>query len=259
MIEQVGRATLRGIEELGHIGALLWESLGWILIGPFRKQPVRLALVFEQARSIGIQAIPIVALLAFVIGMMLAIQGIQTLKTFGAESQVVVGIALSVTREFAPLITGIVVAGRSGSSIAAQIGTMQISQEVDALQVIGIHPVRQLMAPVLLAMVVLLPMLAFLADLMGLLGGAVYSALELGMSIPAYADRTIEVLTTDDVFQGLIKSLVFAFIITLVAVANGFNVSGGAQGVGRATTRSVVQSITYIIIADMIFTWFLSH
>lgn len=230
LVQGVGRATLRGIEELGHIGLLLWESLEWLLLGPFRGQPVRLSLVFEQARAVGLQAVPIVALLAFVIGMMLAIQGIETLKTFGAESQVVVGIALSVTREFAPLITGIVVAGRSGSAIAAQIGTMQISQEVDALQVIGIHPVRQLVAPVLFAMLVLLPCLTLLADLMGLLGGAVYSALELGVSIPAYFDRTVEALAADDLFQGLIKSLVFALIIALVAAANGFNVSGGLRG-----------------------------
>ncbi len=258
-VERVGRSTVRGVEEWGYVMALLAESVHWLLLGPFKRQPVRIPAVFARMMSTGIQAIPIVAVLAFAIGIMLAIQGIHTLKTFGAESQVVLGIALSVTREFAPMITGILVAGRSGSALAAEIGTMQISQEVDALQVIGINPVRYLVAPALLAMLVMLPCLTFLSDLMGLLGGAVYSSLALGLSVHAYMNQTIDILVVDDVTQGLIKSVVFAAIVTLVGVSNGFTVYGGAEGVGRATTRSVVLSITYIIIADMVFTFFLTR
>ncbi|MCP4041028.1 MAG: ABC transporter permease [Gammaproteobacteria bacterium] len=258
-VERFGRGTIRGIEEWGYAAALLAESLHWILLGAFKGQPVRVSAIFSRMMSIGIRAIPIVAAMAFVIGVMLAIQGIYSLKAFGAESQVVVGIALSVTREFAPMITGILVAGRSGSALAAEIGTKQITQEVDALRVIGINPVRYMVAPALVAMMIMLPCLTFLADLMGLLGGAVYSSLELGMSVSAYMDQTIQVLEVDDIWQGLIKSVVFAFIITLVGVSNGFSVQAGAEGVGRATTRAVVMSITYIIIADMIFTFFLTR
>ena len=169
------------------------------------------------------------------------------------------GIALSVTREFSPLIISILIAGRSGSALAARIGTMTISQEIDALRVIGISPVRYLVAPALLAMMIMLPCLTFFGDLVSLLGGAIYSHLELGLSIPAYADRSLEILKVDDVMQGIWKSLVFSIIITLVSFSNGFSVTAGAEGVGRATTRSVVLSITYIIIADMIFTFILTH
>jgi len=258
-VEQAGRSTARAVEEYGYFLALTIESLYWLIAGPLQRQPVRLAATFQQMMGIGVAAIPIVAVLSFAVGIMLAIQGIHTLKTFGAESQVVLGIALSVTREFGPLITGIVVAGRSGSALAARIGTMQVSQEVDALRVMGINPVRYLVAPVLVAMLVMVPALTFLADLVGMLGGAVFCNLELGLSYAAYVDRSLEILVVDDVMQGLTKSLVFAAIITLVGISNGFSVTGGAEGVGRATTRSVVMSISYIVIADMVFTYFLSR
>ena len=259
LTEKLGKTTVCGVEELGYASSLLAESLYWLIFGHHRNQVVKPPAVFSQMMQIGIHALPIVTILAFTIGMMLAIQGIATLRTFGAESQVVLGIALSVTREFSPLIIGILVAGRSGSALAARIGTMQIAQEIDALRVIGISPVRYLVTPSLIAMLVMLPVLTFYADLVALLGGAVYSGLDLGMSLPAYADRTLEVLEVDDIMQGIWKSLVFAIIITLVSFINGFNVSAGSEGVGKATTRSVVLSITYIIIADMLFTFFLSH
>jgi len=258
-IEQLGRVTVRGIEEFGYIAALFAESIYWIIIGPFKRQPVRVTAVFAQMMAIGIAAAPIVFILSFAIGVMLAIQGIHSLKTFGAESQVVVGIALSVTREFGPLITGILVAGRSGSALAARIGTMQVSQEIDALRVMGINPVRYLVAPALVAMLIMVPTLTVLADLAGMLGGAVYTAVDLGLSYHAYLDRSLEALVTEDVFQGLLKSLVFATIIALVGVTNGVQVSGGAEGVGRVTTRAVVLSISCIVIADMIFTYFLNR
>lgn len=257
--EKLGRTTVRGIEELGYAFALLVEAIYWVVLGYRRRQAVKFPPIFAQMMHIGIQALPIVTILSFTIGMMLAIQGVATLRTFGAESQVVLGIALSVTREFSPLIIGILVAGRSGSALAARIGTMQIAQEIDALRVIGISPVRYLVAPSMLAMMIMLPTLTFFSDLTALFGGAVYSSLELGMSLQAYADRTLEVLKVDDISQGLWKSLVFAAIITLVSFVNGFAVTAGAEGVGKATTRSVVLSITYIVIADMIFTFFLTH
>ncbi len=258
-LEEIGRATLRAVEEFGYFLALTIESLYWIFAGFFVRQPVRVSATFQQMMTVGVAAIPIVSILSFAVGIMLAIQGIATLKTFGAESQVVLGIAFSVTREFAPLITGVLIAGRSGSALAARIGTMQVSQEIDALRVMGINPVRYLVAPVMIAMLVMVPSLTFLADLAGLFGGAVFCNLELGLSYQAYADRSIEVLSVDDVMQGLTKSVVFAVIITLVGISNGFSVTGGAEGVGRATTRSVVTAISYIVIADMVFTYFLNR
>jgi phospholipid/cholesterol/gamma-HCH transport system permease protein len=257
--EQLGRSTVKSIEEIGYLSVLFCESLFWALVGPFFHQPVRIRLIFSEMVAIGLLAAPIVFLLSFAVGVMLAIQGIHTLKAFGAESQVVVGIALSVTREFGPLITSILIAGRSGSAFAARIGTMQVSQEIDALRVMSINPVRYLVSPIMIAMLVMVPTLTFFSDLAALFGGAVYAELELDLSYAAYWDRCLEVIETEDFMQGLIKSLVFAVIIALVGVGNGFSVSGGAEGVGRSTTRAVVLSISLIVIFDMIFTYFLNR
>jgi phospholipid/cholesterol/gamma-HCH transport system permease protein len=252
-IERVGRGTVHGIEAIGHGGALLAESLYWLLLGRRRHQPVRISSVFLQMMEMGIHAIPIVTVLSATIGVMLAIQGIYTLKTFGAESQVVFGIAFSVVREFAPLITGILVAGRSGSALAARLGTMTINEEVDALRVMAIAPVRFLVTPALVAMVIMLPALTFYAELTSLFAAGLYVSLELGMTLSAYADQVLNALSLNDLLHGLTKSALFAALITLVAVVNGAGVTGGAEGVGRVTTRSVVHSITAIILTDMLF------
>lgn len=259
MLEIAGRRTVGFVEEWGYFLALTLEAAYWTVVGPFKRQPVRFPPVFAQMVTIGIAATPIVFVLSFAIGVMLAIQGIHTLKQFGAETQIVLGIAISVTREFGPLITAILVAGRTGSALAARIGTMQVNQEVDALQVMGINPVRYLVAPVMIAMLVMMPSLTIFSDYAALFGGAVFCNLELGLSYLAYWDEATSALVMDDVMQGLHKSFVFAVIITLVGVSNGFTVTGGAEGVGHATTRSVVISISYIVIADMIFTYFLNR
>jgi len=259
LLESVGRRTINGIEELGYIFSLLAESLYWLALGKRRKQPVRIASIFKETMMIGIEAIPIVSVLCFAVGVMLAIQSIATLKIFGAESKVVIGIALSVTREFSPLIVSILVAGRSGSAITARIGTMHESQELDALRVIGINPIRYLVTPLLIAMLIAVPCLTVLGDFMGLFGGAVFTSIELGMNLSTYAERSLEVLTVDDIRQGLIKSIIFAIIIVMIGISNGFMVKGGAEGVGRATTRSVVLAISFIVLADMIFTYLLNR
>ena len=258
-IEKVGRLTSGAIEELGYGVMLFAESIYWLIWGRLNKQPVSPSLIFSQAMQIGVTATPIVIVLCFSVGMMLAIQGLETLKPYGAQAQVVSGIALSVTREFAALIIGIIVAGRSGSAIAARIGTMMESQEIDALQVIGINPVRYLAAPALLAMLIAMPVLTLFGDLMGMLGGAVYTAYELGMPVSVYMARSFEAIQVFDLMQGILKSIVFAVLIVIVSVLNGFQVKGGAEGVGLATTRSVVMSISAIVIADMIFTFFLTR
>ena len=136
---------------------------------------------------------------------------------------------------------------------------MMEAQEIDALRVIGIHPVRYLVAPIMLAMLLMVPTLTVLADFMGIFGGAVFSAPSLSMSIDVYLHRTLDVLVVDDIRQGLVKSVVFAVIIALVGVSNGFQVRGGAEAVGRATTRSVVLAISIIVIVDMLFTYFMNR
>ena len=258
-LENLGRATVGALAGVGHAAMLFVESLWFATIGWRRGQPLRLRAVAEQMRQIGVDALPITALLALVIGIMLGIQFVAALSEFGAQSQVVIAVAKSVTREFGALITAILVAGRSGSALAARIGSMNVSQEVDALAVIGIDPVRYLAAPALFAMLLMLPALTIFADAIAIFGAAVYSAPALNVTPGAYISQTLALLTPGDIGQGLAKSVVFAILISLIGISTGFSVSGGAEGVGRATTRSVVLSICYIIVADMIFSFFLNR
>lgn len=259
VIENIGRRTIKGIEELGYAFALLGESFMWLLTGKLRNQPVSVAMIFQEAMWIGVSAIPIISMLNLAVGVMLAIQAIFTLSKFGAESQVILGLAFVVVREFSPLIVGVLVSGRSGSAITARIGTMQENQEIDALRVIGINPVRYLAAPILVAMCAMLPVLTIWGDLMGILGGGLYTSAKLNMTLSDFFTSSLDTLEVADVMQGIIKSVIFAVIIVLVGLSNGFQVSGGAKGVGLATTRSVVLSISFIVLADMVFTYFLSR
>ena len=252
-LEIIGRRTVSGVAEVGLAGALLADTLFWLVVGPWRRQPVRLGAAVQQMAEVGVYALPIVTVLGLTIGVMLAIQGIYTLRNFGAESHVVVGIALSMTREFGPLITAVLVAGRSGSALAARLATMRINQEVVALRVMGIDPVRYLVAPPLLGLLVMLPALTVFTDGVGLLGAGLYVDNELGMGLVPYAQRLKDVLKVDDVLHGVGKSVIFALLIALIGVVNGAGVTGGAEGVGRVTTRSVVQAISAIVITDMLF------
>ncbi len=255
----IGRATISALGGLGYAAVLLLQALYFACVGWRIGQPVRLAAVARQMREIGVDALPIVALLGFTIGLMLGIQFIASLSEFGAQSQVVVAVAKSVTREFGALITAILVAGRSGSALAARIGSMSVSQEVDALAVIGIEPVRYLVAPALIAMLVMLPVLTIFANTVAIFGAALYSAPALNVTPTAYVLQTMSLLAPGDIWQGLAKSVVFALLITLIGVSSGFSVTGGAEGVGRATTRSVVLSICWIIVVDMVFSFFLNR
>ena len=254
-LDHLGRAAAGAVAEVGLGAVLFGQSVFWIALGRRRAQPVRIKATFERCMEVGIHAIPIISMMSITIGIMLAIQGIYALRTFGAEEQVTVGVGISIVREFGPLITGILVAGRTGSSLAARIGTMRISQEIDALQVMGINPVRFIVTPALIAMVVMVPILAFWADLVMLAGAGWYICVTLGVSMAAYTDRVIDVVSIGDLFHGLSKAALFSVLITLVGVINGANVSGGAEGVGRMTTRSVVLSISAIIVTDMVFAY----
>ncbi len=249
----VGRGAARGAESVGFGATVLSNACYWLLLGRRRRQPVRAAPVFAQMMESGIGALPIVSMLALTIGIMLAIQGIDALEPFGAQHQVILGVALSVTREFGPLITGILIAGRSGSALAARIGTMTINEEIDALRVMGIDPVRFLVVPSLVAMLIMVPALALWANLVALFGAGLYVTADLGIPMSVYVDRTLAFLGTDDLLHGLSKAAIFGVLITLVGVVDGSRVSGGAEGVGRVTTSSVVHAITAIVLTDMLF------
>ena len=249
----IGRGVLRGVEQVGFAFALFVESLLWACLGPLRRQPVRLPAIFEQMMQIGVLALPIATVLAATIGMMLAIQSLYSLGLFGAQSFATVGIGLSVVREFSPLIVGILIAGRSGSALAARFSTMIINQEVDALRVIGISPVRFLVAPALIAMMIMVPCLTMWANLVAMTAAGFFVTAALNISMGAYFADVITVLSVNDLAHGLGKSALFAAIVALVSAVNGALADGGAEGVGRRTTRAVVQSIAAIIVVDMIF------
>jgi phospholipid/cholesterol/gamma-HCH transport system permease protein len=256
ILGSMGDGVRRGLEGFGYAGSLLAESGYWILFGRRRGQTVSAGPIAAQMVEVGVRAIPIVAVLSFAIGVSLAIQLIFSLSEFGAESKSVFAIAKGVTREFGPLITGILVAGRTASALAARIGSMVVSQEVDALRVIGVNPVRYLVVPPLVSLLIMMPILTILSDAFAIIGGALYSLNLLQMDLWAYLMTSIDSLTRNDIMQGLQKSLVFGVIIAVVGVSSGFSVVGGAEGVGRATTRSVVTAISWIVIADMVFTFF---
>ena len=255
ILSRLGQKAVAGIAEIGLGAALFWQSLFWIFMGRGRAQPVRIAATFARCMEVGIQALPILTMMSITLGIMFAIQGIYALKVFGAEDQVTVGLGVSVVREFGPIFTGILISGRTGSSLAARIGTMRISQEIDALTVMGINPVRFVVAPALIAMFVMVPLLAFWSDLVMLASAGWYVTATLGLTFPAYVDRLTETVTLHDVMHGLSKAGLFSILITLVGVINGAGVTGGAEGVGRMTTRSVVLSISAIIVTDMVFAY----
>jgi phospholipid/cholesterol/gamma-HCH transport system permease protein len=203
---------------------------------------------------IGVESLPIVFLIAGSMGMIVALQAATQLRRVGATIYVADLVGISLTRELGPLMTAIIIAGRSGSAIAAELGTMKVSEEVDALTAIGLDPVEFLALPRIVAMGIMLPCLTVLADVVGIFGGVVVAWVSLGIPVGNYIQQTLRALLLKDIFSGLIKSWVFAGIIAGVGCYQGFRVEGGAEGVGKRTTTSVVESIFLIIAADLAFT-----
>src|SRR5215510_481681 len=259
VFEAIGRRTARGFDEWGFGASLLAESVAWVFVGRFYRQPVRFTHTFVEMMRFGIAALPIAILLSATIGLMLAIQSLYSLGLFGAQNFAYIGIALSVTRGFSPLIMGILISGRSGSAIAARLATMTINQEVDALQVMGINPVRFLVAPMLIALVVMVPCLTMWANLVSIFAAGLYVSIDLDKSFASYVHDTLTILRTEDVWHGINKSSFFGLLIGLIGVMNGAGVSGGAEGVGRVTTRAVVQAITAIVVSDMVIVYLSTH
>jgi len=255
----MGRRIMDGLEELGYATSLLGEAFYWLILGRRYRQPVRMSATITSMIQFGVSALPIATLLSATIGFMLAIQSLYSLGIFGAERFAYIGIALSVVREFSPIIMGIMVAGRSGSAIAARLATMTINQEIDALQAIGINPTRFLVTPAMLAFIFMLPCLTMWANLISVASAGIYVSAELDMTFISYIRDTLDALAAKDIWHGIGKSTLFGLIIALVGVVNGSSVQGGAEGVGLVTTRAVVQSITLIVLTDMIFAYLTTH
>ncbi len=229
-------------------------SLLWTFVVPFKGKKIRWGATFVQMVRIGVESAPIVGVISFCVGLIIAMQAAYQLQQFGATIYVADLVAVTLCRELGPLITAILVAGRSGSAITAEIGTMKVSEELDALETMALNPIGFLVVPRMLAMMIVVPCLTVLADFIGITGGFVLAITNLKLSFVAYFNQTAEALYAKDFTTGLIKSFFFAIIISQVGAYQGFNVRGGADGVGKSTTTSVVVSIFLVIFADLLFT-----
>jgi phospholipid/cholesterol/gamma-HCH transport system permease protein len=254
VLANLGRGVLETFRYIGGLHRLALNTLYWTFIAPLRGKGLRWRSAIHQMVLVGYNSLPIVMIIGFFIGMILALQGANELKRFGAIRFVINLVAVSMTRELGPLITAIIVAGRSGSAFAAELGTMKVSEEIDALQTMGLNPTKFLVVPKLVAMVIMLPCLTIMANFSGILGCMVFSMYEIGINAPTYFLAVRDALQLSDVITGLAKSGIFALLITKIGCYEGFSVSGGAEGVGKATTASVVKSIFMIIMADLVFT-----
>ncbi len=254
--ERAGKNVVYVVRKAGNFVAflgLITEAMARTAMNPAR---LRFISTVYHIERVGFSALPIVGLISFLIGVVMAYQGAAQLTQFGAEVFVVNLIAVSVLRELGVLLTAIVVAGRSGSAFTAQIGAMKVNEEVDAMRALGLDPIEVLVLPRTIALMVSLPLLAFFADIMGLLGGGLMAWISLGVSPAQFITRLHEIAGFWTVMTGLIKAPVFALLIALVGCYEGLRVEGSAESVGKLTTRAVVESIFLVIVVDAIFSIF---
>ncbi|NLP11580.1 ABC transporter permease [bacterium] len=252
LLERFGEMALaRGKEVLEYL-FLTADAIYYTALGLFNRKNYRKGEFTNQCIQIGMNAFPIVALIAFLIGFILALQSAAQLRQFGAAIYVADLIAISMTREMGPLITAIIFSGRSGSAIASEIATMKVTEETDALKSMGLNPIAYVLTPKIYAIVLMMPLLTILSVVIGILGAMVIGWSYLEISPESFYREVLTVLYLRDITTGLVKSLVFAWLIALTGAYYGFRVRGGAEAVGRATTASVVTSIFLVILADSI-------
>ena len=252
-LARLGRATVAKLVEVNAFLAFIGELVsrgGRYLFLPWR---IRWREVVAEVEAAGLRALGIVGLLSFLVGMVMAYQAGATLQDYGANVLIVNLVGIITLREMGPLLTAIIVAGRTGSSYTAQLGTMRITEEIDALRAIGIPPFDILILPKVIALILVMPLLAVFANLMGLLGGAVVAAYRFEVSFAVYFDRLPDVVNLTTLMLGLVKMPVFAVVIALIGCMQGMRVAGSALAVGRATTVSVVQATFLVIVIDALF------
>ena len=248
-VATVGRAALGTCRDAGRLALFALEGLSHIFRPPFYFRAF-----FRAMLDIGYFSLPVVALTAVFTGMVLALQSSTGLSRFSADSAIASLVVLSVTRELGPVLAGLMVAGRVGAAMAAEIGTMRVTDQVDALTTLSTNPMKYLVAPRLLAGLIALPLLVVIADILGVLGGFIIATLKLGFNAATYLNNTITFMQTQDVVSGLVKAAVFGLLISLMGCYHGYNSKGGAQGVGAATTAAVVAASVLILAFDYVLT-----
>ena len=251
--ERVGAGVYNLRHTLSELTLLISEVVFWSAWGLVSHKGRRKGAIFQQILLIGSIAVGISALLSFVLGLILALQSAAQLRQFGASIYVADLIAISMVREMGPMMTAIIIAGRSGSSFAAEISSMKVSEEVDALRMMAINPIRYIVVPKFLAITISMPLLVTLSMILGIFGGFIIGVTYLDLTPVSYFNETLSILTLEDLLVGFSKSLFFAGVIVIIGSYYGFRVEGGAEGVGRVTTSAVVASIFAVIFLDAVF------
>ena len=249
MLATIGHAVITACRATGKLAVFGAEGLSHVVRPPFYWRLFGRALL-----EIGYFSLPVVALTAVFTGMVLALQSYTGFSRFSAQGAVANLVVLSVTRELGPVLAGLMVAGRIGAAMAAEMGTMRVTDQIDALSTLSTNPMKYLVAPRLLAGIIALPALVLVADILGVMGGFIVSTVKLGFNVGTYLSNTMNFLHTDDVVSGLVKAAVFGFLITLMGCYQGYNSKGGAQGVGAATTAAVVSASILILAFDYVLT-----
>ncbi len=249
-----GRAGMESLRAALRVSLLVTDTLRWALVQPLRGKGLRVRSTIEHIVEFGVNSLPIVGLICFLIGAIMAMQAANQLRRFGAMQYIANLVGVAAMRELAPLMTAILITGRSGSAITAEIGSMRVAEELDALEVMGVNPTKFLVVPKFLGMLIAVPCLTVIAVFIMITGGFMLSVYGLGVEPWQYIENTINAIQMKDFATGMTKSVFFAVVICWVGVYRGFQVEGGAEGVGKMTTSSVVTSIFFIIVVDLIFT-----
>ncbi len=252
-LSTIGGLVERGLAYIGSLAELVGQAVAQVFVSPL-KRSLNFQRACHQAMVVGVGALPVISFITFFIGVIMALQGAYELRRFGALHLVADTVAISITRELGPLVAAIVVIGRSGSAFAAEIGTMKVTEELDALSTMALHPVGFLVTPKLVAMLVMMPCLTIWADLMGVLGGSVFGVNGADYTFASYLAATLDALYMRDIVTGLVKSFVFGLVITAVGCREGFATGAGSDEVGRSTTAAVVNSIFLVVFVDLVFT-----
>jgi phospholipid/cholesterol/gamma-HCH transport system permease protein len=257
MIDLVGLIGRWALDQLGavlRVSVLVVDTMTWLVFAPVKGRGFRWRYCVESFVEFGVRSLPIVGMISFLIGVIIALQASYTLSQWGANRYIADLVAVSAMRELAPLMTAILIAGRCGSAITAEIGTMKVNEEIDALEVMGVNPTKYLVAPKFLAMITAVPSVTALSILIMIVGGWASAVFVVDVDSRIYVTETLGAIVEKDLFTGMIKSLFFGIAICWVGVFRGFQVEGGAEEVGRQTTASVVTAIFLIIVIDLVFT-----
>lgn len=249
MCQAIGHSILNVVQALGAITLFALQTLRHCLT-----PPIFIKHIFRQFIDVGYYSLPVVGMTALFTGMVLALQSYTGFSRFNAESAIASVVVLSITRELSPVLAGLMVAGRVGASIAAEIGTMRVTEQIDALTTLSVNPMKYLVVPRVVAGTIMLPILVLIGDIIGVYGGYIVSTHVLGFSSGSYLHQTWDVMERIDVVSGLVKAAVFGFLVTLMGCYHGYNSARGAQGVGAATTNAVVTSSILILIFNYILT-----